>query len=396
MNFQIPVSGQIYWIGENDRRKRLFENIWPLPQGVAYNAYLINDEKTALIDTIDVSVADDFLDRLAYQLQNKSLDYLIINHAEPDHAGMIGLILKQYPNLRIVGNKKTFKILEAYFGLGESLIEVKDGDVLELGRHRLQFYMTPWVHWPETMMTYDTTDQVLFSGDAFGAFGAFEGGIFDDEMLVDRYEDEARRYFSNIVGQYSNMVQKALAKLQSLPLRTICPTHGPVWREAPAKVVGWYDRWSRYEGLPGVVVAFASMYGSAEKMADYIARKIAEQGVREIRVLDVSKTHLSFLLSEIWKYQGVVLGSCTYNNELHPMMETLCNKLLHIHPGNKIAGVFGTYSWNGGAIKHLQQTMEALNWPLASEAVEIQGNPDSEKIHSCDNLASAMASAIKK
>ncbi|MDR2475070.1 MAG: MBL fold metallo-hydrolase, partial [Bacteroidales bacterium] len=177
MNFQIPVSGKISWIGENDRRKELFENMWPLPQGVAYNAYIINDERTALVDTVDISVAGDFLDRIATQLQGRELNYLIINHMEPDHSGMIGMLTKQYPNLQIVGNKLTHNILKAYFGLSENLLEIKDGDKLHLGHHQLQFLMTPWVHWPETMMTYDVTEQLLFSGDAFGAFGAFSGGI---------------------------------------------------------------------------------------------------------------------------------------------------------------------------------------------------------------------------
>ncbi|MDR0728557.1 MAG: FprA family A-type flavoprotein [Prevotellaceae bacterium] len=395
MNIQIPITGKISWIGVNDRRKPLFENMWPLPHGVAYNAYIIDDEKTALIDTVDASAAGDFLERIAEHLQGRPLQYLVINHMEPDHSGMIDALAKRYPALQIVGNKRTFKILESYFGVTQNLLEIADGDRLDLGRHQLQFILTPWVHWPETMMTYDAAEQLLFSGDAFGAFGAFSGGIFDDETLVERREDETLRYYSNIVGQYSGMVQKALAKLKGVPIRTVCPTHGLVWRSNPSKIIDLYDRWSRYESQPGVVVAFASMYGNAEQMADYLARRIAEQGVRDIRVLDVSTTHLSFLLSEIWKYRGVLLGSCTCNNLLHPLMEQLCTKLTHIVPKNKIAGAFGTFSWNGGAVKHLRHTFEALQWPLAAEPVEIQGRPTPAKLRSCDVLAIAMAEKIR-
>ncbi|MDR0667445.1 MAG: FprA family A-type flavoprotein [Prevotellaceae bacterium] len=391
---QIPITGKISWTGVNDRRKTLFENIWPLPHGVTYNAYIIDDEKTALIDTVDTTAAADFLGRIDAQLQGRPLQYLVINHMEPDHSGMIEALVKRYPDLRIVGNKRTFKILESYFGVTQNLLEVTDGSRLDLGRHQLQFLLTPWVHWPETMMTYDATEQLLFSGDAFGSFGAFSGGLFDDEVLVERYESETRRYFSNIVGQYAGMVQKALAKLKGVPIRTICPAHGLVWRSNPSRIVDQYDRWSRYEPQPGVVVAFASMYGNAEQMADYIARRIAEHGVRDIQVFDVSATHLSFLLSEIWKYRGVLLGSCTYNNLLHPLMEQLCAKLTHITPKNKVAGAFGTFSWNGGAVKHLRQTFEALNWPLVAEPVEIHGRPSPEKLSACDALAEACAKAI--
>jgi flavorubredoxin len=393
---QIPVSEKISWIGANDRQKALFENLWPLPQGVAYNAYLIDDEKTALVDTIDATVAGDFLDRIAAQLNGRPLDYLIINHMEPDHSAMIGALARQYPEMQVVGNKKTFKMLDGFFGITRNLMEVTDGSLLSTGRHQLQFLMTPWVHWPETMMTYDTTEQILFSGDVFGAFGTLDGGLFDDEGGAGNYEDEARRYFSNIVGQYSNMVQKALAKLHGLPIRMIAPTHGRVWRSRPARVIEWYDRWSRHEALPGVVVAFASMYGNTGKMADAIARCLAEQGLREIQLFDVSKTHLSFLLSEIWKYRGIVLGSCTYNNHLHPMMAQLCDTLTHVAPKNKSAAAFGSGSWNGGAARLLQTTMAALGWSLAGEAIEIIGAPTEAKLSGIDALAQALARQIER
>ena len=395
MNYQVKISEKISWIGANDRRKHLFENMWPLPQGVAYNSYLITDEKTALLDTIDTSVAADYLDQVSEQLQGRSLDYLIINHMEPDHAGMIGSLVKRFPKIQIVGNAKTFKMLESYFGISENLLEVKDGDTLDLGYHKLKFVFTPWVHWPETMITYDTTEQIIFSADAFGSFGTLDGGIFDDEVNTDYYVDETRRYFSNIVGQYSNMVQKALAKLKGVPVRIICPTHGLIWRSNPSKIIDMYDRWSKYESQAGVVIAFASMYGNTEKMADYIARRLAEQGIREVRVFDVSKTHISFLISEIWKYSGLILGSCAYNSNAHPMMEQLCRELLHIKPQNKHIGVFGSGSWNGGGVRSISKTLEELGWSQVSDAVEIFGNPTHDKVADCNKLAAAMAKSIQ-
>jgi flavorubredoxin len=387
------ITGKIDWIGANDRRKQLFENLWPLPTGIAYNSYIINDEKTALVDTVDITAAAGYLDRIAGRLQGRQLDYLIINHMEPDHAGMIDALTRQYPAIRIIGNKKTFNLLAAYFGIRENLQEITDGDRLPLGRHTLQFFLTPWIHWPETMMTYDVTEQLLFTGDAFGSFGTLDGGVFDDEVRVERYEDEALRYYSNIVGQFSMMVQKAIVKLKSVPVRIICPTHGLIWRSQPAKIIDWYDRWSRHEAQPGVVIAFASMYGHTEAMADTVARCLAQQGVRDVRLFDVSKTHLSFLLSEIWKFRGVLLGSCTYNGSAHPMMEMLCTKLTHIKPKNKAAGAFGTYSWNGGAVDYIKKTFESLEWPLVAGSIEVLGHPAHTASDDYSQLAAAMAAA---
>ncbi|MDR1405882.1 MAG: FprA family A-type flavoprotein [Prevotellaceae bacterium] len=389
------ITGKIDWVGANDRRKRLFENLWPLPCGVAYNSYLVSDEKTALVDTVDSAVAAGYLHRIDARLQGRPLDYLVINHMEPDHAGMIGALVKQYPAIRIVGNKKTFKLLAAYFGIGENLQEIDEDALLDLGRHKLRFILTPWVHWPETMMTYDTTEQLLFTGDAFGSFGTLDGGIFDDEVCVERYEDEALRYYANVVGQFSMMVQKAIVKLKNIPVRIICPAHGLVWRSRPSKIIDWYDRWSRHEAQPGVVIAFASMYGNTEAMADNIARRLAERGMRDVRIFDVSKTHLSFLLREIWKYRGVILGSCTYNGYAHPMMELLCTKLTHIKPGNKVAGTFGTHSWNGGAVACMKKTFDALEWRMVADAIEVSGNPALAGADAgYDALAAAMAEAV--
>ncbi|MDX9781665.1 MAG: FprA family A-type flavoprotein [Bacteroidales bacterium] len=385
---QIVISNKIYYLGTNDRKKSLFENNWPLPNGVAYNSYLINDSKSALIDTLEFGSKDDYLDQISSLLGGKNLDYLIVNHMEPDHSSMIGTLLKFYPSLKIVSNIKAYKMLEAYFKINpENFMEIKEGDELNLGYHKLTFYITPWVHWPETMMTYDTTDKVLFSCDAFGSFGTLDGGIFDDEINFDRYEDEMRRYYSNIVGKYSNMVQKAFAKLNGLDIKIICPSHGPVWRGNPEKAVELYDKWSRYESEEGVVIAFASMYGNTEKMADYVARLISENGIKNIRVYDVSKTHVSYILSDIWKYKSVILGSCAYNAGMHPMMEHLCHELSVINPKDKNYALFGSYSWNGGGLKSLIAFAEKMTWNKVSEPVELMGAPDTIKMQGFQSIA---------
>ncbi len=385
----IIVSNKVYYLGTNDRKKQLFENNWPLPNGVAYNSYLIADEKSALIDTLEFGSKNDYLEEIDNILGGKKLDYLIINHMEPDHASMTGMILKFYPELKIVGNIKTFKMLEAYFGITkEQFIEVNDGDLIDLGYHKLKFVLTPWVHWPETMMTYDVTDQILFSCDAFGGFGTLDGGIFDDEINFEPYMlDEMRRYYSNIVGKYSHMVQKALAKLNGVSVRFVCPSHGPVWRKNPEKVIALYDNWSKHVSEDGVVIAFASMYGNTEKMADYLARLIAEKGIRNIKIYDVSKTHISYIISDIWRYKSIVLGSCAYNTGMHPMMVHLCHELEVVNPKNKNYALFGSYSWSGGGLKSLLAFSEKMNWNLVSEPVDLIGSPSVAKMEGFENIA---------
>ncbi len=392
---KIKVTDTIHYIGVNDRRKELFENLWPLPNGVCYNSYLICDEKTALLDTVEAGASgENFLAMIEESLEGKALDYLIINHMELDHSGEIAAVVRRWPNIEIIGNSKTFKILEAYYGIKDNLREVKDGDELNLGHHNLKFVFTPWVHWPETMMTYCTEEKVLFSADAFGTFGALDGTIFDDEIDFESYREEMRRYYSNIVGKYSNMVQKAFKKLEGVDIKMICPLHGPVWRTNPGKVVELYDRWSKYIARDGVVIIYASMYGNTAEVADYIARKLAEQGVRKIKVHDVSKTHISYLISDIWKYQGVILGSCAYNSEMFPMMEYLTRELQHMNVKNKYLGLFGSYSWNGGGVRNLNAFAENIGWEMVAPAADLFGAPTPEKLEACDVIAEGMAAKI--
>lgn len=396
MHKSINITDKIFWIGENDRRTDLFENMWPLPYGVSYNSYLINDEKTVLIDTLEYGSSMDYIDKIERILRGKSLDYLVINHMEPDHSGSIKMIVNKYPNVKLVGNIKTFKIVDAYFGLKDNWLQVEDQDELDLGYHKLKFIMTPWVHWPETMMTYDLTEQVLFSGDAFGSFGALDGGIFDDEIEFDTfYLNEMRRYYSNIVGKYSNMVQKAFVKLQGVDIKTICSTHGPIWRKEPQKVIELYDRLSNYEAENGVVIIYGSMYGNTAKLADCIARSLSEQGIKKIRVYDASKTHISYLINEIWKYKGVILGSSAYNSGMLPPMEHLTNTLEHMTVKNKYLGLFGSYSWNGGGAKSLYRFQEKVQWDIVSEPIDVKGIPNDDSYERCTKIAEAMAEKLR-
>jgi flavorubredoxin len=387
----IHVHNGVYAISVNDRRKQLFENMWVLPHGVAYNCYLIDDEKTALLETVELGSTNNFINYIDDILRGRELNYLIVNHMEPDHSGEIQNIIARYPNIKIVGNKMTFKVLQSYFPHLQNFVEINDGDEIRLGKHNLKFVTTPMVHWPESMMTYDTENQILFSQDAFGSFGTLDGAIFDDEANFDFYENEMRRYYSNIVGKHSAMVQKTFAKLQGVPVKIICPIHGLVWRKNPEKVISLYNKWSKYESEEGVVILFASMYGNTEQIADYIARRIAENGIKNIRVYDVSKTHISYLISEAWKYGTIVLGSCAYNGEMHPMMEMFCREMEHYGLKNRALAVFGSCSWSGGGLKNLQKFAENIAWQQIAAPVEIKGIPDSEKLSEYDVFAKAIA-----
>jgi flavorubredoxin len=397
MHNTVKVSDKIYWLGVNDRRTHLFENLWPIPNGVSYNSYLIIDDKIALVDTLHSNAADDYLDKIEELIgKDRSIDYLIINHMEPDHSGAIKTIVEKYPQIKIIGNLKTFKILESYYGYQDKWKQIEDGDELTLGYHKLKFVMTPWVHWPETMMTYDITDKILFSGDAFGSFGTLDGGIFDDEIEFDDYYlEDMRRYYSNIVGQYSNMVQKAFAKLTGVEIKMICATHGPIWRKDVNKVIALYDKWSKFETENGVVIIYGSMYGNTAKMADFIARKLAENGIKKIRVYDASKTHISYLINEIWRYKGVILGSCAYNSGMLSTMENLTRTLEHMGVKDHLLGLFGSYSWNGGGVKTLHKFYETIQWDLVSEPVDTKGIPGNESFEKCEKIAKAMANKLK-
>ena len=390
------IADKVYYVGVNDRQKALFENMWPLPYGVSYNSYLIVDEKTVLIDTVDVCYSDIFLKKVADALDGRSLDYLVVNHMEPDHAGSIRLLRQQYPDVQIVGNNKTFGMLEGYHGIKEGLFEVKEGDTLNTGRHELVFYMAPMVHWPETMMTFDETDGVLFSGDGFGCFGTVDGGFLDTRINVDKYWGEMVRYYSNIVGKYGSPVQKALQKLGGLPISAICSTHGPVWTENIAKVIGIYDRLSRYDADEGVVIAYGSMYGNTEQMAEAIAEELSAQGVKNIVMHNVTKSHPSYIIADIFRYKGLIIGSPTYSNQIFPEVEALLSKILLREVKGRYLGYFGSFAWAGAAVKRLAEFAEKSKFELIGDPVEMKQAMKDLTYTQCENLARAMADRLKK
>jgi flavorubredoxin len=394
MNRNIKLTDDIYYVGVNDRRTHLFENLWPLPEGIAYNAYLIRDDINVLIDTVEISKTGHLIEEIKSILVDKPLHYLVVNHTEPDHSGAIAALLQTWPDLCVIGNKVTFRFLDGFYGTIKNQKIVEHNDVLETGKHILRFYSTPMIHWPETMMSLEETNGILFSGDAFGSFKTLDGGIFDDEIDLCQFEDEMRRYYSNIVGKYGKNVQRAFELLKDVPLKMIASTHGPVFRNNLDWVLSRYDIWSREETLPGVVVIYGSMYGHTEEMADYTARCLKEAGVKDVLVFDASKTHASYILSAVWKYKGVVLASPAYNNDLFPSMKTVIEKFLERKMAPRDVAVIGTATWSGGGVKGLHQLTGVLGWDLIENPVEAKYSAGEEDMKACCSLARKLAKKI--
>jgi flavorubredoxin len=393
---QAKLTDDIWFMGFNDRRTHLFENIWPIPHGISYNSYLIIDEKIALIDTMERQFIDDYLESIEKLIGNRSIDYLIINHMEPDHSGALKAITSKYPNVILVGNSKTFGLVESYYFTPVNKMEVHDDDTLELGRNKIHFRTIPMVHWPETMVSYEATNKILFSGDAFGSYGTLDGGIFDDEINLDFYEVEVMRYFTNIVGKYCAHTQRAIKKVSDLEIRMIAATHGPVWRTDLNWVLSRYNKWSSYDTDEGVVIVYGSMYGNTQKMAEVIARRLAEKGIKNIRVYDASKTHSSYMINDIFKYRGFIVGSCAYNNALFPNVEILLSTIEHMSIKNHLLGIFGNYSWNGGGVKNLMVFAEKVKWEMVGLPIEEKGSLKADTRESLLELADAMAEKLKE
>jgi flavorubredoxin len=391
---QVNLAEDIYYLGFNDRRTHLFENIWPIPHGVSYNSYLLVDEKIALVDTVERAFIDDYLDAIEEIIGEREVDYLIINHMEPDHSGALKAIVHRYPNITLVGNKKTFGFVESYYMKPENILMVHDDYVLDLGKHKLQFQMIPMVHWPETMVTFEENQGILFSGDAFGSYGTLDGGIFDDEINLDFYEVEVMRYFTNIVGKYCPHTQRAIKKLAGLDIKMIAATHGPIWRSDLNWILKRYNKWSSYDLDRGVVIVYGSMYGNTKKMAEVIARQISVRGIKNIRVYDASKTHSSYIINDIFKYKGFIVGSAAYNNAMFPAVETLLTTVEHMAPKNHYLGIFGNYSWNGGGVKNLQTFAEKIKWDMVYEPIEEKGNMKVATQDELIKLANAMADKL--
>jgi flavorubredoxin len=387
------ITEKIYYVGVNDRNKSLFEGLWPLPNGVSYNAYLVVDEKVALIDTVEVDFFMTFLENIREVLGDRPIDYVVVNHMEPDHSGSLALIRKFYPDVEIIGNKKTFDMMRGFYQLEDGLKEVKNGDSVTLGSLSLNFVLTPMVHWPETMVTLCGT--TLFSGDAFGCFGALNGAIVDEKMNCDYFWDEMERYYSNIVGKYGTPVQMALKKLAGIQIDYICATHGPVWHQYVEKVIGIYDRLSRYEAQPGLVICYGTMYGNTERAAEVIARAAAEAGVKNIVMHNVSKTHHSYIIRDVFRYRGLIVGAPTYNTGLYHEMNVLLDELSQKDIKGRLLGWFGSYGWASKAVSEISRwNEEKLKYEPVGEPIEIKQSLTPETIAQCEALGRAMAEKL--
>jgi len=394
----IKLSENVHWVGVNDKETDLFESLWPLPEGISYNSYVINDDQVALIDTVKINYTDTYLEKVKDVIGNKKVDYLIINHMEPDHSGSIKSMREAFPEMKIVGNAKTMNFLEGFYGITEGTIVIEDGDELDLGTRTLKFYLTPMVHWPETMMTFDQKDKILFAGDAFGGFGSLNGYLFDDEVNVNHFEEEIRRYFSNIIGKYGPVVHRAISRLRQEidEIGMVASTHGLVWREDPAHIIDEYDKWSQQQTEEGVVVVYGSMYGNTKVMAEAVARSLSENGIEQIKLFDVSRKDVSFIINDIWKYNGIVLGSCTYNTKIFPPMEYLLKSLESRNLKKRVLGIFGSYSWSGGALDRLEDFKEKVNCDLVEPVIESQFAPGRDILKKCYLLGKNVAEQIKE
>lgn len=357
------VADDIYWVGGSDRRINLFENIFPVPRGVSYNSYIIMDEKTVLMDTVDHSISRQFIENIEYVLNGRKLDYVVVNHMEPDHCAVLSDIIMRYPHVKVVGNATTFRMIGQFYGnMKYEALEVKEGDTLNTGKHNLNFVMAPMVHWPEAMVTFDDVTGILYSADAFGTFGALDGTLFADEVNFDRdWLDDARRYYTNIVGKYGAQVQALLKKAAGLDIKMICPLHGPVWRKDIGYIIDKYDKWSRYEPEEkGVAVIYASMYGNTENMANVLANALAEKGMTNIRVYDVSVSHISELVSESFKYSTIVIACPTYNAGIYPLMESYIADIKALNLQNRTVAVMDNGTWAVTAGKQIVNEISSM------------------------------------
>lgn len=369
------ITSHVTYCGVNDREKTKFDGIYDLPMGVSYNSYLVSGpDAIAIIDGSDAAHANSYIKRLEGLLGDRKPDYIIVNHAEPDHTGALPMIRLKWPDIKVVGNAKTFDMLKGYYGITDGLVEVKEGSTISLGGDSvLEFIMTPMLHWPETMMTYFAQDRVLFSGDAFGCFGALNGAIVDDQMdEPERYFPEAERYYACIVAKYGLFVQKAYSKLQDIDIDYICSTHGPVWHEKKAEIIDLYLRMAAWKARKGVVIVYGSMYGATSKMAEELASALVDEGVRSIRVHDVTLTPLSFILADLMRFDSLVLISPTYNTDIYPPMETLAHALVERAVKGRKIGLLGSYSWGGQSVKKLRDVLA----PLAKDCTILESSPE--------------------
>lgn len=394
------ITADLSWIGASDRRLALFENVYPIPNGVSYNSYFLNDDKTVLFDTVDSAVGEQFFANLKHVLNNRDLDYMIINHMEPDHCSQIARVVALYPNVKIVCTAKTKQMIEQFFALklpDERYIAVKDGDVLQTGHHELTFVSAPMVHWPEVMVTFDKTDGILFSADAFGTFGALNGNIFADEVNFERdYTDEARRYYTNIVGKYGPQVQMLLKKASALTIKMICPLHGFVWRENIAFLVEKYAKWAAYEPEEkGVVIAYGSIYGNTQNACEILATKLAKKGIKNIKLYDVSVTHQSYIVSEAFRASHLVFAAPTYNAGIFVNMENLLHDITAHNLQNRTIALIDNGSWAAICAKQMKEELLKLkNCEFLEPTISIKSSLTEAQLAEINDLAAQITATL--
>lgn len=368
------LSERVFYVGVNDDAKTLFEGLWPLPYGVSYNSYIVADEKVALVDTVEHGFEDEFLANINEAISDRQIDYLIVNHMEPDHSSMIAYMLEKFPDLKIVGNAKTVPMLQGYYGTPAGrIMVVKEGESLCLGSCSLSFHMIPMVHWPETMVTWLAEENTVFSGDAFGTFGAVNEDVVDSEGTFESFRDEMMRYYSNIVGKYGTPVQSALKKLSGLDVKRICSTHGPVWEKEVASVVALYDKLSRYEVERGVCIVYGSMYGNTAAAADALALELENRGVpccvHDLACNNAGELGVSGALRDVFKYDTVVVGSPTYNNGIFPPVETFMKAMQSRLVKGRRFYAFGSYTWSPSSVNQLNQLAESMAFEILGDGL---------------------------
>ena len=394
------VTDDLYWIGGSDRRLALFENVYPIPRGVSYNSYVLLDEKTVLLDTVDASISGLFFENLEYVLNGRTLDYLIVNHMEPDHCAVIGDVVRRYPDVKLVCNAKTVPMLKQFFNfpVEDRTVIVKEMDTLCTGKHTFAFVMAPMVHWPEAMVSYDTVDKILFSADGFGTFGAINGNLFADEVNFERdWLDDARRYFINIVGKYGVQVQNLLKKAATLEIKMICPLHGPVWRENLGWFIEKYDTWSSYKPEDqAVMIAYASIYGNTENVAEILASKLADKGVKNIAMYDVSVTDPSVIVSESFRCSHLVFAAPSYNGGIFTKMETVLSELKAHSLQNRTVAIMENGTWAPVAGRQMREIFAGMkNIELLEEGVTIRSAVKEAQEASLEALAEKIASSLQ-
>lgn len=393
------ITDDLVWIGANDRRLALFENVYPIPNGVSYNSYILKDEKTVLLDTVDMSVCSRFLENLEHELNGSPLDYVIVNHMEPDHASVLQIIANKYPNSKIVCNAKTVGMIKQFFDfdIDSRVMIVKEGDTLNTGRHTLTFVMAPMVHWPEVMVTYDVTDKILFSADAFGTFGALSGSIFADEFnFTEEWLDDARRYYTNIVGKYGPQVQALLKKASNIDIKMICPLHGPIWRNKINWFVEKYQKWSTYEPEDNsVLILYGSIYGNTENAVEILATKLADKGIKNIKMYDVSKTHYSYIVSEAFRCSHIVIATVTYNAGIFGNMETVLNEFKSHNLQNRTVAIIENGTWASTVAKLAKETLSGLkNMTFIEPALTLKSTMKETQMEAMDILVNEISNTV--